>query len=44
MGPMYVKKSSDGEIEMTKVYTALHTCATTRAVHLAGAAGICRKW
>ena len=34
MGPMYVKKSSYGKIEMTVVYAALYTCATTRAVHL----------
>ena len=34
MAPMYVKKSSDRKIEMRKVYAALYTCATTRAVHL----------
>ena len=31
---MYIKKSSDGKIEMRKVYAALYTCATTREVHL----------
>ena len=33
LGPLYVKASANSKT-MTKVYTALYTCTTTRAVHL----------
>ena len=33
LGPLYVKESANSKT-MTKVYTALYTCETIRAVHL----------
>ena len=33
-GPLYVKNVFRGESKMSKVYVALYTCASTRAVHL----------
>ena len=34
LGPLYVKESTNAKTVMSKVYVALYTCATTRAVHL----------
>ena len=34
LGPLYVKETKSSTVT-SKVYTALYTCATTRAVHLA---------
>ena len=33
-GPLFVKSNVKDDSEMTKVYIALFTCATSRAVHL----------
>ena len=33
-GPIYVTATSKGSAEMTKMYVALFTCATSRVVHL----------
>ena len=33
-GPLFVKSKVKDEPEMTKVYIALFTCATSQAVHL----------
>ena len=33
-GPLFVKSKIKDDPEMTKVYIALFTCATSRAVHL----------